>query len=139
MSLSGGFKERKAFLTEQSITVFPSFAFSLCMSFISPGIPLSFPCESLIPTFLYNIRKINCYHVFCTFSQLFRLYFYLTIFSPQHPRQIHLLLRTQNHIPEAGGVLAEHDEGHKDCQEAGLRAVFQEGREDEGGGDQDRS
>ena len=52
-----------------------------------------------LPLYLNYIRKINCYHVFCTFSQLFRLYFYLTIFSPQHPRQIHLLLRTQNHIP----------------------------------------
>lgn len=95
--------------------------------------------DSYLPLYLNYIRKINCYHVFCTFSQLFRLYFYLTIFSPQHPRQIHLLLRTQNHIPEAGGVLAEHDEGHDDCQEAELRAVFQEGREDEGGGDQDRA
>lgn len=95
--------------------------------------------DSYLPLYLNYIRKINCYHVFCTFSQLFRLYFYLTIFSPQHPRQIHLLLRTQNHIPEAGGVLAEHDEGHKDCQEAGLRAVFQEGREDEGCRNQDGS
>ena len=95
--------------------------------------------DSYLPLYLNYIRKINCYHVFCTFSQLFRLYFYLTIFSPQHPRQIHLLLRTQNHIPEAGGVLAEHDEGHDDCQEAELRAVFQKGREDEGGGDQDRA
>ena len=58
--------------------------------------------DSYLPLYLNYIRKINCYHVFCTFSQLFRLYFYLTIFSPQHPRQIHLLLRTQNHIPEAG-------------------------------------
>lgn len=58
--------------------------------------------DSYLPLYLNYIRKINCYHVFCTFPQLFRLYFYLTIFSPQHPRQIHLLLRTQNHIPEAG-------------------------------------
>ena len=95
--------------------------------------------DSYLPLYLNYIRKINCYHVFCTFPQLFRLYFYLTIFSPQHPRQIHLLFRPQDHISKAWGVLAEHDEGHKDCQEAGLRAVFQEGREDEGGGDQDRA
>ena len=74
VSLSGGFKERKAFLTEQSITVFPSFAFSLCMSFISPGIPLSFPCESLIPTFLY-ILIIFEKSIVIMFFALFRNFF----------------------------------------------------------------
>ena len=74
VSLSGGFKERKAFLTEQSITVFPSFAFSLCMSFISPGIPLSFPCEILIPTFLY-ILIIFEKSIVIMFFALFRNFF----------------------------------------------------------------
>lgn len=76
---------------------------------------------------------------FALFLNFFYYIFTLAIFSPQHPRQIHLLFRPQDHISKAWGVLAEHDEGHKDCQEAGLRAVFQEGREDEGGGDQDRA
>lgn len=31
--------------------------------------------DSYLPLYLNYIRKINCYHVFCTFSQLFRLYF----------------------------------------------------------------
>ena len=91
VSLSGGFKERKAFLTEQSITVFPSFAFSLCMSFISPGIPLSFPCESLIPTFLY-ILIIFEKSIVIMFFALFRNFFdyilshnFLTSASPANP------------------------------------------------------
>ena len=31
--------------------------------------------DSYLPLYLNYIRKINCYHVFCTFPQLFRLYF----------------------------------------------------------------
>ena len=31
--------------------------------------------DSYPPLYLNYIRKINCYHVFCTFPQLFRLYF----------------------------------------------------------------
>lgn len=142
MSLSGGFKERKSFLTEQSITVFPSFAFSLCMSFISPGIPLSFPCESLIPTFLYILIIFEKSIVIMFFALFLNFFDYIFISQFSHlsiPGKSTFFSVPQNHIPEAGGVLAEHDEGHKDCQEAGLRAVFQEGREDEGGGDKDRS
>lgn len=45
--------------------------------------------DSYLPLYLNYIRKINCYHVFCTFSQLFLLYFYLSNFltsaSPANP------------------------------------------------------
>ena len=66
--------QREKSLSDRTITVFPSFAFSLCMSFISPGIPLSFPCESLIPTFLY-ILIIFEKSIVIMFFALFRNFF----------------------------------------------------------------
>lgn len=58
--------------------------------------------DSYLPLYLNYIRKINCYHVFCTFSATFSIIFLSHNFLTSASRQIHLLLRTQNHIPEAG-------------------------------------
>ena len=55
-----------------------------CMSFISPGIPLSFPCESLIPTFLYILIIFEKSIVIMFFALFLNFFDYIFISQFSH-------------------------------------------------------